>query len=94
MVPYILAENPNIGANRAITISKQTMNGSKWDLFVFELSFIGWWLLCYLPVCFGLNQLLIIFYVGPYYEAAKAEYYCGMKEKAKKMNICDADELA
>jgi len=46
MVPYLLAENPNIGARRAIRISNQMTYGHKFDMFVLDLSFIPW----YIPV--------------------------------------------
>ena len=39
---YILAENPEMGANDAITRSKELMKGNKWRLFCLDFSFIGW----------------------------------------------------
>ena len=62
MTPYILARYPNVSAENAITLSRRIMNGRKADLFVVDLSFIGWHLLSILT--FG---LLSIFYVIPYY---------------------------
>ncbi|MFQ9156148.1 MAG: DUF975 family protein [Blautia sp.] len=41
MVPYIVAENPELGANETITLSRKMMNGHKWELFTLELSFFG-----------------------------------------------------
>ena len=41
MVPYVLADNPELGAKEAITLSHKMMNGSKWRAFVLDLSFIG-----------------------------------------------------
>ena len=49
MTPYILAENPGMTANQAITQSRQMMNGNKWRLFCLGFSFIGWNMLCALP---------------------------------------------
>ena len=37
MVPYIVAENPDISAKNAIRLSRKMMNGHKWECFVFEL---------------------------------------------------------
>lgn len=48
LTPYIMAENPNIGANEAITMSREMMNGHKGSLFLLKLSFIGWYLLLWL----------------------------------------------
>ena len=50
MTPYILAENPDMTANEAITESQSIMDGHKWDLFCLHLSFFGWGLLAALPV--------------------------------------------
>lgn len=50
---YILAENPEMGANDAITRSKELMKGNKWRLFCLDFSFIGWELLCALPMYAG-----------------------------------------
>jgi uncharacterized membrane protein len=50
MTPYILAEHPEMTASEAITESRRIMDGNKWRLFCLSLSFIGWSLLCALPV--------------------------------------------
>lgn len=49
MTPFILAENPHMTANEAITESRELMDGHKWDLFCLYLSFIGWGLLASAP---------------------------------------------
>lgn len=66
---FILADNPNMKANEAITKSKEMMNGHKWELFVLYLSFIGWMLLTILT--FG----ILVIYVGPYMYASLAAFY-------------------
>lgn len=70
MTPYILAENPDMGANEAITKSKELMNGNRWRLFCLELSFIGWSLLCVL-LTLGIGVL----WLKPYMEASFAAFY-------------------
>lgn len=70
MTPYILAEHPELSGTEAITLSRQMMRGNKWRSFVFDLSFIGWYILVGLTV-----GILAIFYVNPYKEAANAELY-------------------
>ena len=50
MARFTLAENPGDGASAAIRRSVQVMRGNKRKLFVLELSFIGWGLLCGLIV--------------------------------------------
>ena len=69
MTMYIVHDNPGISANDAITKSREMMNGHKFDLFLLDLSFIGWWLLGVLT--FG---ILIIFYVEPYYQVTRANF--------------------
>ena len=39
MVPYILAEEPNLPSNEVIGRSIEITNGHKWDMFVLDLSF-------------------------------------------------------
>ena len=70
LVPYILAENPDMPPTEAITLSRRLMNGQKWRAFVLDLSFIGWYLLSVLTV-----GILTFFYVNPYYFATDAELY-------------------
>lgn len=69
-VPYMLAEDPNISGMEAIRRSWENMKGHKGELFVLELSFIGWLLLTALT--FG---VLAIFWTGPYMALAEAGFY-------------------
>ena len=69
MVPFILAEDPNITDSQAIARSKQMMKGNKWRLFCLRLSFIGWSALAALAL--GLGDLVL----NPYKEAANADFY-------------------
>lgn len=58
LTPYIMAENPNVGANEAITMSREMMNGNKGKLFFLKLSFIGWTFLL------GLLAMVLLFPVA------------------------------
>ena len=49
LVPYIMAENPTLSAREAITLSRRMMKGHKWQCFVFELSYVGWFILAPSP---------------------------------------------
>lgn len=77
MVPYILSENPGMNREEAFLISRQMMNGQKWEAFVMDLSFLGWYILSAFTC-----GLLSIFYVNPYKEAAFAELYAFNRYKA------------
>ncbi len=74
MVPYILADDPEISAMDAITRSRELMNGNKWKAFVLDLSFLGWWILSVITC-----GILAVFYVHPYYECTCAELYYAVK---------------
>lgn len=88
MIPYILAENPYISKERAFDISKQMMNGHKWEAFVLELSFFGWHLLSALTA-----GIVGTFYVAPYVDATNAEFYSAVKAEAIQKGITDSIEL-
>ncbi len=75
MTFYILADNPNMTPSEAIDASKKMMNGHKFDLFVLQLSFIGWFLLC------GITFGLALIYVLPYYQSAVAKFYDTLKDE-------------
>ncbi|MBR5485457.1 MAG: DUF975 family protein [Oscillospiraceae bacterium] len=46
MTPYILYENPNMSVNDAISHSEDLMEGKKMKLFLLQISFWGWQILC------------------------------------------------
>ena len=76
LVPYILSENPEIGSMDALRLSKQMMNGHKFNTFVLGLSFIGWYLLGALLCGIG------ILFVTPYCEATFAELYATLRQSS------------
>ena len=78
MVPYLLAENPHLTGAEARELSSRMTEGSKWDIFVLELSFIGWDILGIL--LFGIGRI----FVAPYKEAVYAELYHKMSEGSGK----------
>ena len=77
MIPYLLAENPNLSADEAFSLSKQMTTGQKMDLFVLDLSFLGWIILGL--ICCGIGILFVL----PYPEATNAEVYLILKESVK-----------
>lgn len=69
MVSYIIAENPQILPNDAITMSRKMMQGNKFEAFKLDLSFLAWHIL---QVCtFGIAGI----YVNPYYTSTITELY-------------------
>ncbi|MDD3429606.1 MAG: DUF975 family protein [Oscillospiraceae bacterium] len=87
MVPYILAENPEIDTLRALEISREMTQGDKLNLWIMDLSFIGWYLLGTLACCVG------TLFVTPYVETSFAECYQYMREKALTEQFATAIEL-
>lgn len=76
MVPYLLAENPELSSKRAFQISKAMTKGYKGKLFVLDLSFILWYLL---GIC---TCGLAFIWVVPYVEATSVEAYYKLKANA------------
>ena len=70
MIPYLLADNPQMTKEQAFEESKHMMQGQKWKAFVLDLSFIGWNILSALTL-----GILGIFYVQPYMDATHAALY-------------------
>lgn len=69
MAFYIMAEEPGISAREAIRKSKEIMKGHRMELFVLQLSFIGWAVLGF--VTLGIAN----FYVFPYMNETMAFFY-------------------
>ena len=89
MVPYIVAENPNIGAREAISLSRRMMKGHKWECFVADLSFLGWWLLNLFTL--GLSG---IFYSNGYNAAFFVEYYVHVRGLSKDSGLEGSELLS
>ncbi|NLD10613.1 MAG: DUF975 family protein [Clostridiales bacterium] len=88
LVPYIVAENPDIRPREAINLSRKMMYGHKWECFKYELSFIGWYILS--AATLGLVSIL---YVIPYKLSTFCEYYMDMRAVAKENNLPGAEKL-
>ena len=73
MTPYIVkdmvASDKQVGATDGVNASKELMKGHKMNLFIFDLSFLGWNILA--AITCGLGYL----WVTPYYQTAKANFY-------------------
>lgn len=78
MTPYILKDNPDKSYNAAIEESMRIMDGKKMDLFLLQLSFIGWAILACLTLGIG------FFFLIPYMETAQAHFY---EDAAKEAEI-------
>ncbi|MFT5874343.1 MAG: hypothetical protein ACI8WT_003304 [Clostridium sp.] len=87
MVPYILSDNPSIGRDRAIELSTKMTDGQKMDMWVLDLSFIGWYILGTLLLLVG------VLFVMPYENATKSELYLVLRQNALDQGLCSYKEL-
>lgn len=76
MIPYILAERPDLETEEVFELSRRMMSGEKFDVFILGLSFIGWMFIALLSFGFA-----AVFYVNPYIYMTDAELYEVLKTK-------------
>lgn len=74
MTPYILKDNPEMKNNAAIEESMRMMDGHKLELFLLDLSFIGWALLSLLTCGIG------FLWLTPYMNMARVNFYEDLKK--------------
>ena len=67
MALYLLLDHPEWSPNRCIGESKRMMAGHKGELFVLDLSFLGWYILAMVP--------FVTVWVTPYTQLTYAVYY-------------------
>lgn len=81
MVPYLLKDYPTLSPQETMKTSREMMRGHKFELFLLDLSFIGWILLCILTLGIG------VLWLEPYMVAATSHFYEDLKAEA----IVDTD---
>lgn len=74
MIYYIKADHPEYDWRTCLQASQQMTYGHKWDLFVLDLSFIGWYIVG--GLCLGVGAL----WVRPYHETTRALFYEQLKK--------------
>lgn len=88
MVPYLMAENPNLTWREALELSRKMTDNEKGKIFVLDLSFIGWYLLG--ALAFGIGMIFVV----PYFQATNAELYAAMRAKALANNWVSEEVLS
>lgn len=83
---YILANNPKIKIKKALSLSIKITNGYKGKLFLLDLSFFGWYLLCCLTLGIGL------FFFLPYYSMTFSNACEFLRKKAIKNCVVKAED--
>ncbi len=76
LMPFILKDEPTLGAREVLARSSALMAGRRWHLFCLYLSFIGWGILAVLSCGIGLLWLTPYMQtsMAAFYENARAEY--------------------
>lgn len=74
MIPYILADDPDICKSDAFKMSKQMMKGNKWHAFILDLSFIPWGFLSLITM-----GIVGVFWAAPYKQLTDAALYNALK---------------
>lgn len=88
MAEYIIYENPNISASQALDMSNRMTMGCKGDLFIFDLSYLGWLILA------GLTFTLVgVFYAFPYILTAHAGVYEALKSDALRRGVLRPEDF-
>lgn len=74
MALFLLLDNPEKSALACISESKRMMTGRKAELFVMDLSFIGWYILEIIP--------FVSIWVTPYTQLSYVIYYEALRNSA------------
>ena len=88
MAPYIAIEREDLDARECLAESSRLMEGHKWQLFILDLSFIGWYLLGAIICGIG------VYFVDPYRHAARAEFYCALVGAPEAAYDVQAEDIA
>lgn len=101
-VSYIMSENPDISMERARELSKRMTDGHKWQIFVLELSFLGWLMVFLLEevllamISCGLLAIpgvLLMYPLIGYQVTTFAELYEERREYALMSGMASGEEL-
>ena len=82
LVPYIIAENPDVRPVEALRLSWNMMKGNKRKVFVLFLSLFGWYVLGF--VTLGITNIL---YANPYFVCCYTEFYSKIRKYSKEKKI-------
>ena len=77
-VSYILVDNPKMDFQEVLALSNKITKGHKFELFIFDLSWILWWL----GSVFTLG--ILVFYVIPYNDNARLDLYDAFVRESNK----------
>ena len=82
LVPYIIAENPDVKPVEALQLSWRMMKGNKMKVFSLFMSLMGWYVLGFFTL--GISNIL---YANPYFVCCYTEFYTKIRQEAKAKKI-------
>lgn len=80
MASFLQQDNADKNWKTNLDQSKQMMDGHKMQLFLLDLSFIGWYLLG--ALCLGIGTLFVV----PYHQMARANFYEALRAECNLDN--------
>lgn len=83
----IISDNPDMNIWDAIKTSKKIVKGNRTELFILELSFLGWYLLT------GVTLGIAAIYVLPYTKTVRALYYENFRMRAMQEGRISPDDF-
>lgn len=99
LTTLIAYDNPDMSATEVVEKSAELMVGHRGDLFVLTLSFIGWAILCYVPlmlayattlmsvaIIFRICTVLAMLCLGAYVQTAKVCFYDNILQLKSEKN--------
>lgn len=87
MMFFLSAEFPDVSVRKTMQISKVITKGHKMDLFILDLSFLGWFILT------GLTCGIAGLYVVPYYNMTKVNACHGLLKEAINRGVISMEDL-
>ncbi|MBR5572310.1 MAG: DUF975 family protein [Oscillospiraceae bacterium] len=73
---YNLCDNPQLSPSEALNMSKAQTRGYKWQLFVLDLSFLGWNILC------ALTLGILSIWIAPYIQQTDVGFFEEIKRRS------------
>lgn len=80
MTPFILRDHPELSVTETLQMSRAMMMGHKWELFLLELSFIGWMILGIFTFFIGYLWLI------PYMQMTTTKFYEQLRVEFEGVN--------
>ena len=83
----LMCEFPNLKPSEAIKLSRKIVRGNRTELFVLDLSFFWWYILC------GVTCGIALVYVIPYIMTTRALYYENFRIRALEQGRITQDDF-